>query len=79
MNKFKEIIENFEKEKIDGVYLIKKGNIPILLTAPHTMKQLKEDYTIKPSEPYTKAIVKYVCKETRMLLFDKTIRCRNGF
>lgn len=75
MKEFKEIIEAFEKEKIEGAYLIKKGNTPVLLTAPHTMRQLKDDYTMKPSEPYTKAIVKYVCKETRMLLFDKTNRC----
>ena len=52
-------LENYE---FDSDYIIKKGNIPILFTAPHTMNQLKEDGTIKISEPYTKAIALYMNK-----------------
>ena len=43
---FKDIIEMYENEKIEGAYVEKLGNIPVLLTAPHTIRQLKEDYTI---------------------------------
>ena len=73
MENFKKIIENYEIEKIEGVYLEKHGNIPILLTAPHTMRQLKDDYTIKASEPYTKAIVKYITEISKCSYLIKQI------
>ena len=53
-----------ELELLDFVedYIIKKGNIPILFTAPHTMKQVKEDGSVKLGEPLTKAIALYLNK-----------------
>jgi N-formylglutamate amidohydrolase len=60
---------NFEKEinelellDFDSDFIIKKGSIPIIFTAPHTMEQLRDDGTIKLSEPYTKAIALYLNK-----------------
>ena len=59
---FKDEINELENIKYNDDYMIKKGNIPILFTAPHTMKQIKEDGTVKLSEPYTKAIALYLNK-----------------
>ncbi len=44
---FKEEINELEELNLNGNYLIKKGTIPILLTAPHTMNQVREDGSIK--------------------------------
>lgn len=52
-----EELENFDNNED---YIINKGKLPIILTAPHTMQQIKEDNSIKLSEPYTKAIVLYI-------------------
>ena len=59
----------FEKEinELEGLefsddYIIKKGSVPILFTAVHTMKQKREDNSIKLNEPYTKAIALYLNK-----------------
>ena len=59
---FKEEINELELLKFESDYIIKKGNLPILFTAPHTMQQIREDGTIKLSEPYTKAIALYLNK-----------------
>ena len=59
---FKEEINNLENITFNEDYIIRKGNIPIIFTAPHTMEQIKEDGTIKYSEPYTKAIALYLNK-----------------
>ena len=59
---FKEEINELELLEFDSDYIIKKGNIPILFTAPHTMKQIREDGSVKLSEPYTKAIALYLNK-----------------
>ena len=56
---FKQKIIELE-EQSNHPYIIKDGTIPILLTAPHTMRQQREDGTIKLSEPFTKAITMYV-------------------
>ena len=61
---FKEEIDKLENAKIESTYLMKKGSIPIILTAPHTMKQRKRDGSIKLNEPFTKAIAKYVSNKT---------------
>ena len=60
---------NFEKEinelellEFESDFIIKKGNLPILFTAPHTMNQIREDGNVKLSEPYTKAIALYLNK-----------------
>lgn len=61
MNFKKEICE---LEKFNGIfdYLLVKGEIPVLITAPHTMKQVRKDGSIKYSEPFTKAIALYLNK-----------------
>ena len=59
---FKDEINELEYLEFNKDYIIKKGNIPILFTAPHTMKQIKEDGSIKLNEPYTKAIALYLNK-----------------
>lgn len=69
--KFKEEIEKYENETDDS-FIYKIGDIPVLLTAPHTMKQIKEDGTVKLAEPYTKAIAKYVSNKTNCSYLIKT-------
>lgn len=59
---FKDEINELENLQFNDDYIIKKGTIPILFTAPHTMNQTREDGTIKLSEPYTKAIALYLNK-----------------
>ena len=59
---FKEEINELELLAFNEDYITKKGNIPILFTAPHTMKQQREDGSIKLNEPYTKAIALYLNK-----------------
>ena len=59
---FKEIINELENKEFNEDYIILKGNIPIIFTAPHTMTQLKEDGSLKLNEPYTKAIALYLNK-----------------
>ena len=51
-------------EEFNGLfdYLLVKGEIPVLITAPHTMEQVKKDGSIKYSEPFTKAIAMYLNK-----------------
>ena len=59
---FKDEINELESIIFNDDYIIRKGTIPILFTAPHTMKQIREDGSIKLSEPYTKAIALYLNK-----------------
>ena len=59
---FKDEINELENLEFNYNYIIKKGTTPILFTAPHTMKQIKVDGSIKLSEPYTKAIALYLNK-----------------
>lgn len=56
-----------EFEEINGLfdYLLIEGVVPVLVTAPHTMKQVRDDGSIKYEEPFTKAIALYlndICK-----------------
>lgn len=55
-------INSLEEYQSDSDFITKKGTIPVLFTAPHTMTQVKEDGTVKLSEPYTKAIALYLNK-----------------
>ena len=59
---FKEEINELENKPIETDYIIIKGKIPILFSAPHTMEQIREDGSLKYSEPYTKAISLYLNK-----------------
>ncbi len=51
-------------EEFNGVfdYLLVRGEIPVLITAPHTMEQIKKDGSLKYAEPFTKAIAMYLNK-----------------
>lgn len=68
----KEQIEKLENEEVEDIFLYKIGAIPVLLTAPHTMIQQREDGTFKLDEPYTKAIVRYVSKNINCSYLIKT-------
>lgn len=59
---FEHEINNLENLKKDDDFVILKGNVPILFSAPHTMHQLRDDGTTKLREPYTKAIALYLNK-----------------
>ena len=59
---FEEEIKELELLEFNSDYIIKKGSIPILFTAPHTMEQVKEDGSIKKKETFTKAIALYLNK-----------------
>lgn len=68
-NNIGDIVEVFlsklmEKENkyADLAYIAKIGEKPIMLTAVHTMMQIKDDSSIKYSEPFTKAIALYVAE-----------------
>ncbi len=60
MMNFADEINNLETQEFDADYIIQKGTLPILFTAPHTMKQIRTDGTVKLREPYTKAIDLYL-------------------
>ena len=59
---FKDEINELERFEFKDDYIIRKGTVPILFTAPHTMEQIRDDGSIKLSEPYTKAIALYLNK-----------------
>lgn len=59
---FADEINYLEELSFNEDYIIRKGRIPILFTAPHTMEQKREDGTIKHKETYTKAIALYLNK-----------------
>jgi len=59
---FEEEINELENLKFGEDFIILKGSIPILFSAPHTMFQIREDGTTKLKEPYTKAISLYLNK-----------------
>ena len=59
---FDDEINELERIEFNEDYIIKKGILPILFTAPHTMQQIREDGSVKLSEPYTKAVALYLNK-----------------
>ena len=62
MMDFKQEINELEMFNCCDDFVFYKGEISILFSAPHTMRQKKEDGSIKSSEPYTKAIALYLNK-----------------
>lgn len=52
-------------------YKYKKGNIPILISAPHSVKQIRNDQ-LKPADIYTGAIIKTLGKTTNAHIIYKT-------
>ena len=59
---FEQQINELENLKLEENYIILKGKVPILFSAPHTMNQVREEGTIKLKEIYTKAIALYLNK-----------------
>lgn len=59
---FEQEINEMEKLNFEDDFIMKKGELPILFTAPHTMEQVKQNGEIKLPEPYTKAIAMYLNK-----------------
>ncbi len=70
--KFEDEIINYENEESKDIYFLGNGDIPIILTAVHTMKQNRIE-GIKKSEPFTKAIARYVSNKTNCSCFIKLI------
>ena len=70
---FQDEIYALELLEIDSDYIIEKGSIPILFTAPHTMNQIRTDGSIKLSEPYTKTIALYLNKHYNVSCMIKII------
>lgn len=60
---FKDIISELEDMTFEDDYIFKVGNIPVLFTAAHTMRQVREDGSIKSAEPFTKAMALYFNKK----------------
>lgn len=63
MEEFKNKIIFYENSFNTYTYIKGKGDNKVIITAPHTMIQYKED-GIKLNEPYTKAIAMYVANKT---------------
>lgn len=62
MECFKNKILAYEEKYNDLTYIARNGKLPIILTAVHTMMQLKPNDEYKYAEPYTKAIAMYVAE-----------------
>ena len=67
---FKNEILQLEQENTDDIYILQIGKIPVIITAVHTMIQYKSD-DFKSSEPFTKAIAKYVSNKVKGSYFIK--------
>ncbi len=64
-------IDLLENMNFSEDFTIIEGYMPVLLSAPHTMNQLRDDGTIKASEPYTKALALYLQKKLNCSCFVK--------
>ena len=71
LSDFQRQIFQFERNNTSELIHFKKGTVPILLSAPHTVNFLKEDGNFKMREGYTKAIVKYLAQKTGAFLMIK--------
>lgn len=69
----KELLENekIRKERKEESFKIIRGNIPIILSAPHAVRQLREN-KIKSAEGETGAIIQMLAKETGCYAIYKT-------
>lgn len=68
---FKEEILYYENNIVDDTYILKIGDVPVILTAVHTMNQTKEDGTLKYSEPFTKSIAQYISNKINTSYYIK--------
>lgn len=69
---FKDRINSLEETKEKFAYFMKDGKTPVMLTAVHTVSQIKET-GLKYSEPYTAAICQYVASEVNSYFMLKAI------
>lgn len=71
MEQFKNKLLDYEAKNENITYIAKSGKIPVILTAAHTMMQLKENGEYKYAEPFTKAIAMYVAEQTNCFFLIK--------
>lgn len=71
MNEIRNEIDRLENKDFSDDFTIIEGYMPVLLSAPHTMNQLRDDGTIKASEPYTKALALYLQRRLNCTCFVK--------
>ena len=71
LSDFQRQIFQLERDNTSELIHFEEGNLPILLSAPHTVNFLKEDGNFKMREGYTKAIVKYLAQKTGAFLMIK--------
>ena len=69
---FKEEIIKYENTNYEMPYIVKIGLVPVILTVPYDIKQIKSDGKIKLSEPFTKAITQYIANQTNASFLIKT-------
>lgn len=70
---FEKLINEMEYENSSEAIIYFKGYLPVLITAPHTMEQIKSDGTLKYGEPYTKGLAKYISETIGTHYLIKTI------
>lgn len=70
---FEELINEMEYENSNEAIIYFKGVLPVLITAPHTMEQIRSDGTLKRGEPYTKGLTKYISETIGTHYLIKTI------
>lgn len=71
MKEFKNKILDYENKFDNLTYISKKGTIPVIITAVHTMLQEKENGEFKFAENFTKAITMYVAEQTNSFYLIK--------
>lgn len=64
MEKLKNKILDYEQKYDNLTYIARSGKLPTIITAAHTMMQLKTQGEYKKSEPYTKAVAMYVAEKS---------------
>jgi len=73
MEELKRKMDMLENKRFEEEFTIIRGTVPVLLSAPHTMKQLREDASIKSAEPYTKALALYLQERLDCSCFIKNM------
>lgn len=68
---FEDEINKLERITSNNIFIIKKGTIPILFSAPHSINQNLNNNSFKKIEPYTKAISLYLNKYFNTFSFIK--------
>ncbi len=70
---FKKEILKYEDSEEKKEYIVKNGEVAVILTAVHTMAQSKSDGSVKLNEPFTKGIAKYVAEKVNAHSFIKVL------